>query len=544
MPTYNPPYTTEHQGQEDFYSYFKQRDNTLPEFENWTDGVIKGTILEFKLQIQNYNKVLRQTQKYLSRMRNSGKDIPAQILLVSLNDSTAYLYNSADFLKEIETPYIGSASVNNDNYTTTIEPQKIKFENNFRALEEILDKTDTIKVHIDLFDVVGYATRFYNENPTKTKIDFFNEIRNPENSPFFKDKIYAWGKNEDDFKYIMDCLNDKQHKKELGAFYTPKEYIRLSTKMVRDAIRRIKQAQPTHDYIILDRCAGTGNLEQFLTDKNVDDITIKELSHYIGEEGKDKYIKSFDPAVVIALSKAKSFDNYTLAELKEYEKDIKIRDLIYDNELSHCIVNTYELKEWIVLNELIGQKVKMIIPPVENVNNKDCLVSGGDALSEYFITANENLFKSGWEVYRDTITELNSLIKNPNINVIMLENPPYNDTSGANTTKENRKTSKESYAFEEMKKDLKQYNTSNISTARDLSNQFIWSAQKYYLTKPDDYYINYSPVKYFKSIKLCEKDFIDGYLLNREHFHASPSSISLMMWQNSSLSLSHINCQQ
>ena len=40
----------------------------------------------------------------------------------------------------------------------------------------------------------------------------------------------------------------------------------------------------------------------------------------------------------------------------------------------------------------------MIIPPVENVNNKDCLVSGGDALSDYFITANENLFKSGWEV--------------------------------------------------------------------------------------------------------------------------------------------------
>lgn len=539
MSPYKPPYTTERQGQEDFYGYFKQRDNTLPEFENWTDGVIKGTILEFKLQIQNYNKVLRQTQKYLSRMRNSGKDIPAQILLVSLNDSTAYLYNSADFLKEIETPYIGSASVNNDNYTTIIEPQKIKFENNFKALEEILDKTDTIKVHIDLFDVVGYATRFYNENPTKTKIDFFNEIRNPENSPFFKDKIYAWEGNEDDFKYIMDCLNDKQHKKELGAFYTPKEYIRLSTKMVRDAIRRIKQAQPTHDYIILDRCAGTGNLEQFLTDKNVDDITIKELSHYIGEEEKEKYISSFDPAVVIALSKTKSFDNYTLAELKDYEKGIKIRDLIYDNELSHCIVNTYELKEWIVLNELIGQKVKMIIPPVENVNNKDCLVSGGDALSEYFITGqlyldkNDIKYENGKavsKIYLNTITELNNLIKNPNINVIMLENPPYRDETSNTSGK--AKKGNGSYVKQQMI-DVKG------ATKNDLGNQFIWSAKKYYLTKENDYYILYDPVKYFKSCKLAENlDFIDGYLLNREHFHASPSSISLMMWQNSSLSLS------
>ena len=214
-----------------------------------------------------------------------------------------------------------------------------------------------------------------------------------------------------------------------------------------------------------------------------------------------------------------------------------LRLLFYDNELSHCIVNTYELKEWIVLNELIGQKVKMIIPPVENVNNKDCLVSGGDALSEYFITANENLFKSGWEVYRDTITELNNLIKNPNINVIMLENPPYRDTSAgemkdAEQRKKESEAVKNSYTYKNMKKEIKG------AILNDISNMFIWSAQKYYLTKPDDYYINYSPVKYFKSIKLCEKDFIDGYLLNREYFHASPSSISLMMWQNSSLSLS------
>ena len=67
----------------------------------------------------------------------------------------------------------------------------------------------------------------------------------------------------------------------------------------------------------------------------------------------------------------------------------------------------------------------------------------------------------------------------------------------------------------------------------------------YYLKKENDYFINYSPVKYFKSCKLCEKDFIKGYLLNREEFHATPSAVSLMMWQNSSLSLSlsRIDCQ-
>jgi hypothetical protein len=39
-------------------------------------------------------------------MRNLGKKIPSQILLISLNNKKAYLFNSNDFLKEIEAQYI------------------------------------------------------------------------------------------------------------------------------------------------------------------------------------------------------------------------------------------------------------------------------------------------------------------------------------------------------------------------------------------------------------------------------------------------------
>ena len=119
----------------------------------------------------------------------------------------------------------------------------------------------------------------------------------------------------------------------------------------------------------------------------------------------------------------------------------------------------------------------------------------------------------------------------------MLENPPYRDNTADNTEEKKGKVAK-SYVYEQLKQEK-----TDQALHRDLSNLFIWSAQKYYLTKPDDYYINYSPVKYFKSIKLCEKDFIDGYLLNREHFHASPSSISLMMWNNRERERS-LNCRQ
>ena len=63
----------------------------------------------------------------------------------------------------------------------------------------------------------------------------------------------------------------------------------------------------------------------------------------------------------------------------------------FDNELSHAIVNTYELKEWIVLNERIGDRVKLIIPPPQEIDNTEALVEGGDALSAQFVTGQKLL---------------------------------------------------------------------------------------------------------------------------------------------------------
>lgn len=511
-------FNNEKEGQIDFYSLLNKIDGTIPQYDDFTDGVIKGTILEFKLQISNINTVLFQSIKYLSRKRNLGKDIQSQILLISLNDQKAYLFNSNDFLEDIEKQYIGSASQNNSNYYTDIKPKIINYKENLIEIVNILKNENFIKMHIDLFCVVGYANRFYKENPTKTKIDFFNELRSPQQL-----NIYPWEGEEKDFQYIMDCLNDIQHKKELGAFYTPKEYCMLSTKMVRDAIKRIKQTN--NDYIILDRCAGTGNLEQYFTDKNVKDITIQELDNYLDKETKNKYLQ--DKKDIIPLLN-KNINLITMEELEKYKTNLSIYDFLNNNELKHVIVNTYELKEWVVLNNLIGDKVKMIIPPVENVKKNESLVHGGDALSKYFVTGEEDLDiiynQANEKKYSNCIKELNSFIENPNINIIMLENPPYRDM----TTNSNGKAVKgfTNFIKIEMKNEIKG------TSLNDLSNLFIWSAQKYYLKKENDFYIIYSPVKYFKSCHLCNKTFIDGYLLNRNFFHASPSAISLIMWQN------------
>ena len=75
-----------------------------------------------------------------------------------------------------------------------------------------------------------------------------------------------------------------------------------------------------YDYVIIDRCAGTGNLQKELT----------------------------------------------------------------DGELSHCILNTYVYAEWTTLKGLYEDRVRHIIPHTKDHKDPDGLLSNGDALTEEF----------------------------------------------------------------------------------------------------------------------------------------------------------------
>ena len=118
-----------------------------------TDGLFDGNILEFKLVINDTNKVLFQVIKYLSRLRINGIAVPANILLVSLNTKIAYKYNSADFLTEIEKVYIGASSTNNQSFSTSIKVENIDDSNDIGKLklieaEKEKDVKETEKQHV------------------------------------------------------------------------------------------------------------------------------------------------------------------------------------------------------------------------------------------------------------------------------------------------------------------------------------------------------------------------------------------------------------
>lgn len=456
-------YLLERDGQLDFYNRFLPRINPTLDIDDIlqdnNDGVINGNLLEFKLHVVDLNAILFQCIKYLSALRLKGKPVPANILIIDVNAATLWLYRSASYLADIEKLYAGGASKDNSGFIGGDAEKVLHYDKQLDAesVVELLKENNFTKIHIDENCIVGWASSFYKAVPTARKEDFLGddtgkhktigEIRKPIH---FAEYIYPYkGQTNVKFNYLMDKLNDTLQKKNLGAFYTHQLYAEKSLELVRAAIARVPAG---NDYIILDRCAGTGNLEAGLT----------------------------------------------------------------DDELSHCIVSTVEYYEYKVLQELLGAKVRHIIPPVETAETFNAgLVTGADALSKEYI---DNPI-------------IRQYIDNPNCTIILFENPPYAETTSIEHQKKGvgAKSSswKQSYVVAEMKKEVKG------TASNDLGNAFIWAGFKYYLRQPTDSYIVFSPVKYWKAQHLIDKEFLGGFAFNRRHFHTNiDACIMVALWAN------------
>lgn len=337
-------YDSEREGQIDFFDNYRipyNDDNSIL-IDN-TDGVYHGNLLEFKTNISNLGKVLFQAIKYLSKMRVRGESVPARILLIDLNAAKVYVFRSEDYKDDIQTVYSGPASKQNEGFAKSAAPDAVYDYTDMTDSAEVLKllknrpETDAnwyMPINLDENCVVGWAERYYREVPNATKGDFLGdgtgkinltgEIRDPRH---FKGLINPYTeKTNERFAYLMDCLNSRLAKKDLGAFYTCNVYSIKAGELVMKAVERVPEG---NDYIILDRCAGTGALEIGLTglkDKNGDEL------------------------------------------------------------ISHCVVSTYEYYEYKVLMERIGDMVRDIIPPTEgNIRFENGVISNADAMSEEYI---------------------------------------------------------------------------------------------------------------------------------------------------------------
>lgn len=262
-------YENERQGQMDFFDNYRipYNDDSSVLVDN-TDGVYHGNLLEFKLNIQSVGKVLFQAVKYLSKMRIRGESVPARILLIDLNATKVYVFKSEDYRAAIQKVYAGSASKNNDGFAENASPDAVYDYSDMSDSSEVMrllknrPETDAnwyMPVDIDENCVVGWAERYYREVPNATKGDFLGdgtgkinltgEIRDPKHFRYLI-RPYTEKTNER-FAYLMDCLNSRLAKKDLGAYYTGAPIARKSAELVMKAVERVPEG---NDYIILDRC--------------------------------------------------------------------------------------------------------------------------------------------------------------------------------------------------------------------------------------------------------------------------------------------------
>ncbi len=469
-------YNNEKDGQIAFYNAILprvNRDLSIDEIlmDN-NDGILNGNILEFKLQINDVATTLFQAIKYLSNRRIKGKEIPANILLISLNDNKIYHFNSEDYLDKIEVVYQnGAASKDNAGFVLLTKPTVFDFSKDIDKEKVILKlkENNYTKINLDDNCIIGWAERFYKENPDARKQDFIGdsegivkvqgEIRKPR---YFKDFIYPYTKATNaQFMYLMDKLNDDLTQRKLGAFYTPKAYANKAIELLEKAISRVPKG---NDYIILDRCAGTGNLEEYMT----------------------------------------------------------------DDMLSHTIISTIEYYEFKVLQERFGDKVRHIIPAIETEDTFNRgLVTGADALSEEYI--NNSVIKE--------------YVDNPKCNVIIFENPPYAEASGIENQKAGVSKAagawKNGYVPQEFKKHIQEHNKANPNNkivgqaSNDMANCFIWSGFEYFLNKPEDSMVVFSPAKYWKSQNVLNKECGGAFIFDRGHFHATAGiGILCALWHN------------
>jgi len=434
--------------------------------DNNTDGYTPNIIFEHKQNITAYgrSKAVSQALIYLTRFNANGQPVPSKIMLVSQDEQKVYVYDTADYAEIInDISQYAAIRVSNGipNFSEFSDPIVIKYKlNSANDLKPLLAEIEAanntfFKVEISEHNVYGWANYYYrnatfhNQKPLKN--DFFQELKNP--IATLKPYINPWDGNENDFTLIMDLLNDPIKQKTLGAFYTPLEYAKLSYELLKKAIARVPNG---NDYVIIDRCAGTGNLEAILSDE----------------------------------------------------------------EMSHLIVSTYELKEWYVLKNRIGNMARYIIPPIPKSpnalpENNEGFLYGANALTKEFI---DNLL--------DVIERTKEADK---VTVILYENPPYAETSGIEFQKRNigkeHSVWKNSFVVDEMKKKVKG------AVSNEISNAFIWSAFEYFVKDKYDSYVVFSPVKYYKSQHLVNKKFIDGYAFNRAHFHAkTQATIMCALW--------------
>lgn len=411
-------------GQRVFYVFLRDKLKPLgfeikPETmdKNQSDGIVGNAIIECKLDEKEGGGPKKAYQELYeiipNRLKSKGERLPFYRIYVELETFLVEVYDChcklVDTFDWFEKP---------ENFLQYFNNTKDTYE--YDLLDESVDLVEVIQNIYHCFDI-------------KEKIDAYNKL---------KEGIVGWFKPFDyekaDINRLIlnnDKMNEKYVQKVQGAFFTPAQYVKISTQYVMNAIEQCKEYYD--DYVIIDRCAGVGNLES------------------------------------------------------QFENEI----------YPHLILGTLNEAEALTANIRFNGLASVLVV---------------DAMTE-----------DGVKHYQKEIEKYKIKHNVEKLAVIFLENPPYRNSSG--NIHEERETNEtgNDFVWSEMTKEKNVFRNKNISSVRDICNRFIWSAYKYFDVS---HYILYSPVGFWKSVGLIDKEFYSGYICNRKYFNASEAAILLSHW--------------
>ncbi len=238
-------------GQRVFYVYLKQRGYDItPESmdKNQSDGIVGNTIIECKLDENEGGGVKKAYQELFNiiptRLKQNGEKIPFYRIYVELETFLVEVYDCHCKLKD------------KFNWHDDYAKFKKYFEDTTETYEyDLMDKD------VDLVEVIQNIYKMMN---VSTKLDAYK---------YLEQGLAGWFKPFDIKKHNInklilnnDKMNEKYVQKMEGAFFTPPRYVKISTQYILNAINNAKN-DGFDNFVIIDRCAGVGNLESQFDEK-------------------------------------------------------------------------------------------------------------------------------------------------------------------------------------------------------------------------------------------------------------------------------------
>ena len=262
-----------------------------------------GSLIEFKVVAKSNSDVFNQMKRYIRAYNARGLSLPKYGVYI-ITESQKYTVFDLEYETYCEDAVICS------NLDLVVDSER-----RTSNADNWINNTKTQKGWIDENSIVAYNDIYFSSRgkSRKKKDDFIAELANP---TILNIKPYEWQPDGDMERKLLDCLGSTELKKRLGAFFTPAYAARQSTNYVRNIIRSLSEDE---DYVIVDRCCGSGNLEMEFTEE----------------------------------------------------------------ELSHCILSTMVFAEKTTLKGLYEGKVKAILPLDETTDSDGCMPSGDALSEEF-----------------------------------------------------------------------------------------------------------------------------------------------------------------